>query len=142
MSTDATVVLNGFTMGTGTKYAIDDNGIKGLGLPDAKTADTVFDGRDGVFAAPDFLGPRIITFGLILLGDDPDDALSLLDDLNAAWSPARDGVDIPLDITISAWAVTFNGRARGVEADTTDMKSSTFTALCMFFATNPNNVAP
>lgn len=139
MSTDATLLLNGLTMGTDTKYAIAEDGIKGLGVPDSKSADFTFDGRDGVFAAPDFLGPRLITVELVLLGDSPEDVFALLGTLNTAWGPARDGVDLELTITVPDWGgVILLGRPRGVEADVTDMKSNTMRALCAFLGTNPN----
>lgn len=139
MSTDATLELNGLTMGTGTAYAIAPAGIKGLGIPATKTADTSFDGRDGVFAAPDFLDARLVTVEFILLGTSPENAAALLDDLNTAWGPARDGVDVVLTITMPGFGpASLVGRPRGVDADLTDMKNSTFRALCAFFGTDPN----
>lgn len=139
MTTDATIVLGALTMGTGTPYAIDVDGIAGLGVPDTKTADTVFDGRDGAFAAPDFLSVRVVTIPIVILGSSPDDAFDGLAALNTAWGPARDGVDLTLVLTLPGWGtVNLIGRPRGVVADTKEMKNSTIRALCRFDGMDPN----
>ena len=59
---DATAELNSLTLGTGTAYAIDVDGIGGLGTPEPKVAEASFDGRDGSFSAcstPACLAPAI-----------------------------------------------------------------------------------
>lgn len=130
--------LNGLEMGTGTDYPIDEAGISGLGVPQTKSADTSYDGRDGVFAAPDYLDVAPITIPLILNGADTDAALALLDALNTAWAPARDGVDLELGIAVgTGWSKIYLGRPRGVEADLTEVGNGVILALCHFDATTP-----
>lgn len=134
-----TVTLNGLVMGDGTDYPIDEPGISGLGVPTTKTADTVFDGRDGSFAAPDFLDVRVITIPLIIAGADADAAFSLLADANDAWAPARDGVDLELEMTLPVWGdVAFLGRPRGMDVDLSLVGDGIAKALCRFDATAPS----
>lgn len=131
------VSLNGLDMGTGTSYLIGEPGISGLGTPQTKTADASYDGQDGASAAPDFLDVRVITVPLVLNGTTALSAMSLLDAVNAAWAPARDGIDVTLDISIDTWGWTYTGRARGVDADLVDVAQGVILALCRFDAMEP-----
>lgn len=140
MTIDTTGTIRDLDFGSGTQYQVDPAGIGGLGSPTVKTADTQFDGRDGSFGAPDFLDIRVITIPLIILGESPEDATSLLDDLNDAFAPCRDGVDITLELTLPGWgtARAWTGRPRGVDVDSASLKNSTLRALCRFDALDPN----
>jgi hypothetical protein len=136
---NATVTLRGLPMGFGTAYRIDEAGIEGLGVPDTKTADTSYDGRDGVFAAPDYLEVRALTIPLVLNGADAAAAFNLLADINGAWAPAEDGVDLELALTLPSWGdVILIGRPRGVEVDLAEVGDGIILALCHFDGTNPN----
>lgn len=135
---DATAELRSLTMGTGTSYAIEEPGIVGLGVPTTKTADTQLDGRDGSFGAPDFNDVRVITIPIVILGTDAADAFNKLDNLNDAWQPARDGVDLDLVLTLPGWGeVVLVGRPRGVVDDCALMGSGIIRALCRFDALDP-----
>lgn len=142
--TDVAVTLNALAMGTGTFYEIDPAGIGGLGSPAAKTADTAYDGRDGSFAAPDYLDVRVVTIPVTILADltqpDPQaDAFTKLAALNTAWAPANDGINLTLTLTLPGWGtVLLVGRPREVVADLTDMKSGVIAALCRFDGIIPN----
>lgn len=135
---NATATLNGLTIGVGTGYPIDEPGIGGLGVPPTKTADTTLDGSDGASAAPDFLDIRVITIPLIINGTDQDEAFTGLAALNAAWAPARDGVDLELAMTLPSWgSVIVTGRPRGVEIDVAEAGEGTILALCRFDCMDP-----
>jgi len=76
-------------MGTGTAYALDVDGNAGLGTPDTKTAEPSSTARRRLSAAPDFLGVRIVTIPVVILGTSPEDAFNGLADLNTAWHRPR-----------------------------------------------------
>lgn len=137
MTITATAVIRDLTLGTGTPYAWDVAGLGGMGTPEPKVAQTDYDGRDGSFAGPEFLGVRILTLPFVLLGTDPDDALNGLEELNIAFAPARDGVDVPLVLTLGAKVYTYAGRPRGVDVDPALWKAGTLRALCTYVATSP-----
>lgn len=128
----------GLALGAGTKYQVDPEGIAGLGVPAAKTADTVLDGRDGVFAGPDFMGPAIITIPVEILADDEADLDALIIDLKAAFAPANDGVDVTLTIAgVPGCNGVYAGRAREVTLDLAGAKTNTAKALLRFDALAP-----
>lgn len=138
MTFSPSIALGSLTLGAGTQYQVDADGIGGLGVPDPKTADTALDGRDGSYAGPDFMGPAIITIPVVILGDDDDDLDDLVAALKTGWAPARDGVDVGLVIVgIPGSDGTYVGRPRGLTLDLAQAKNLTAKALLRFDALSP-----
>jgi len=138
ITTDYQLEINALLLGAGTDYQVDPTGVTGLGLPQTKTADTAYDGRDGSAGSTDFLDVRIISVPIRILGETPeaayDDFLALL----GAWAPARDAVDVELHIQLPGLGhIYFNGRPRGVTEDLSQLKNSDIGALCRFDALDP-----
>lgn len=135
---DYQLELRALLMGATTIYEVDIAGLKGLGSPAAKTADTPLDGRDGSIGAPDFLDVRVITIPVVILGATPADAFDGLAALNTAFAPTADGVDLPLYFQVPGWGKVFvNGRPRSLEDDTSQAKNSVIKALGRFDALDP-----
>lgn len=138
MTLDATGSLRSLDFGTGTQYSIDEPGIAGLGNT-IKSADTSYDGRDGSSGSTDWLDVQVFSIPIEILGDDADDAMSLLDDLLTAFAPCRDGVDVELALSLPGWGDrSWFGRPRGVEIDAHDLADGMVKALCRFDALEPN----
>lgn len=145
-STDATITLRDLAggvitvFGTGTPYTFDVDGIKGLFTPESKANQSQVDGRDGVYAGPEFLGVRIITIPLVLLGSSPGDAIGGFLGLGTLWQPGRAGVDSELvfDLPGLDTPIGLFGRPNGGAEDVTQMKNSTLKVLLRFDANNPN----
>lgn len=138
MTFTPTATLGALVLGAGTAYQIDPDGIGGLGIPPAKTADTVLDGRDGSYAGPDFMGPAVITIPITILAADDAELDTLITALKTGWAPARDGVDVGLVIAgVPGSNGTYAGRARELTLDLTQAKNLTAKALLRFDALTP-----
>ncbi|MFD0408630.1 phage distal tail protein [Kitasatospora sp. NPDC127116] len=81
------VVWNGLAMGPGTPYAISD--LPDLDdMPDVRAYDVDRTGAHGTWTGPDYVGARVITVGITLRGQDPDDLGRLIAALKRACQPA------------------------------------------------------
>lgn len=128
--------LRSVLMGYGTDYKIDEPGIGGLGAAPVKTRQVSFDAASGDYAATDLSAVRIITVPVIILGDNPDDAVDLLDALDTAWAV---GDDVELHGRMAGWdhwKVTGRSRPTG-SPDLSLLEQNTIKALYEFHCLNP-----
>lgn len=138
--------LAGVLMGVGTAFEFGELGIEGLGVPPAKTADVNLVGQDGAYASPDFMGVRTLLVHLVITAnsadpgvDPPDEAFRNLADLSAAWEPTA--TDQEFHLQLPGWGhVKFVGRARGLDAIATNVKSGQIDLIGDFRALSPRMV--
>lgn len=127
---------SGLLMGTGTVYVFGAQGISGLGNPPTKTADVQLDGRDGVFASPDYAEARTLLLHLEIVEDEAADAFDALAILADAWLPTVANVN--LHIQLPGWGhVYYTGRPRDLEADCTEGPLGHISCIAEFLATDP-----
>lgn len=130
--------IRSLVTGDGTNYPLDGDagGITGLGVPTPKTADVDLLHADGAYGAPDYMGTRVLTIPYMLGGTDAE-VFEWLDDLNTAWAPST--TDITLKVGLPYWGeVTFNGRPRGLDADTRSAHFGLIRCQATFVALDPS----
>lgn len=131
------VELEGVLTGTGTPYDINPSpGIRGLGVPRPKTADSRYDGHHGTYGSPDFAGSRVITIPYAIGGVDPATAMNYFTVLSEAWYPKT--VDVELHLRLPGWGhVYLLGRPRGLDDDLVHLRSGEIAMLATFEALDP-----
>lgn len=144
MADERTAELRGLTLGVGTNYPFAKAWIRGLGIPQIRTADQPRGALAGDVGGDDVPQKRVLTISVGLQGDwladDLGDGTSaseaafrLLDALKTAWAPSP--VNLPLTITVGDyWTRVFRGRPRGVDEDLSEFCPGVFRALLTFEA--------
>lgn len=131
--------LRDLTFGAFSDWQIDAPGISGLGIPTARTRDAERGSNAGDVGGDDVLPKRVLYVPLVGVFADPGAAWNAFEtELKTAW--AESIVDEVLDLRLPGMPTTgrrFYGRARGLEEDLEDLKSSTIRALCTFEALDP-----
>jgi hypothetical protein len=120
--------------GTGIN-SVSMQGVDGLGDPDVKTQDVVWNFRDGSYANPDYNSVRVITIEAIIRAT-PIDAMTALENLTLDW--VEQPADILLALQLPGWGVfSVLGRPRGVKADITHVRFGIIHVLLRFDCLNP-----
>ncbi len=110
--------------------------IDGLGVPDAKTQDVVFNSKDGSYANPDYLTVRLLSIPVILRGTSPSAVMTSFKALTLAWVPVS--ADVALAFQLPGWGKFYvNGRPRGIKTDLKLMNRSAVRAILRFDCPNP-----
>lgn len=111
--------------------------IDGLGVPDTKTQDVVYNFRNGSYANPDYLQGRVLTIPCFIKSASPGAALNALDALSADWQPLAESTELAFQLP--GWGLKkVNGRPRGLKADIGLLRSGVIHVLLRFDAvTNP-----
>lgn len=113
--------------------------IEGLGVPDTKTQDVVYNFRDGSYPNPDYLKPRVVTLGCMIRQSSAADAMNDLDAFNAVWVPFAASTELAFQLP--GWGLKkVNGRPRGAKADLTLMRYGVIRFLARFDALDPTIV--
>lgn len=122
--------------GNGGVYLEYGQTIEGLGVPDAKTQDVNFTGRDGAYANPDYMSVRLITIPILVKGTTESAAMTSLKALSLAWIPY--GADTDLAFQLPGWGkFMVNGRPRGAKFDLTRLRGGVIHALLRFDCPTP-----
>jgi hypothetical protein len=136
ITVDYQVELQGVLMGALTKINLAPPGIKGLAVFTPKSADVALDLADGSYSAPEFQASRIITVPMVILGDTPADAMSILSGLNVAWSPVA--ADVPIYMQLPGFGKFHAlGRPRGLDEHLEHLRAGVIDVLGTFFCPNP-----
>lgn len=110
--------------------------VDGLGVPDAKTQDVVWNQKDGSYANPDYVQLRVITIPVVLRGAVPATVLSNAKALMTAWGPVI--ADVSLAFQLPGWnKFSVNGRPRGAKLDLAEMDRGAVRALLRFDCPDP-----
>lgn len=110
--------------------------VDGLGVPDAKTQDVVWNMKDGSYANPDYVQLRVITIPVVLRGSTAGSVLSNVKALASAWAPVIS--DVSLAFQLPGWNKFWvNGRPRGVKLDLGNMDHAAVRALLRFDCPDP-----
>lgn len=122
--------------------------LDGFGVPDTRNADVNRAMRHGVYASPQYLGPRAMTMAVAARGADYDELLAAQVDLGTAWGPVDDAdadLVVPLAFTLGDPAtkyVVYGKPLRAAFGYKTLLRvhphmAFTEAALCEFLATDP-----
>lgn len=127
------VVWNGLQMGPGTPYAISD--LPDLDdMPDVRAYDVDRTGAHGTWTGPDYVGARVITVGITLRGQDPDDLGRLVTALKRALQPTPSPMQLAFpDRGLMVWA---KPRRRKIPYDATSLQRLTV-AQVQFYCADP-----
>lgn len=135
-----TVILDGFTMGSGTDYEVRAEGIQGvLGSPPVRSNDVTRGHADGSVAGYDYLDARLISIPVTVIGDTAADCRANIEALVAAWAP-NDGLTTS-SLTVTVWGkqYVFTVRPRGAfEDNLADLASGVALMTCEAFCPDPD----
>lgn len=113
-----TLLIRGLLLGDDTPYRLGP--IKGLGIPDTKSADVERGHADGDVGQNDHYQPRNLLVE-VTIGPPTtatiEAAWDRWDDFEVAW--ANSNTDIPIVVTLPGRVWTFVGRPRGAVVDDT-----------------------
>jgi hypothetical protein len=137
---DYQLTIGGLTLGAGTDYQLPA-GPAGFGLPELRTSDTPRPQDHGLFWGNDYFGKRTITFGVAILGDNPDDATAKMEALTAVWQPPdpaiTDGI-APLTIDIPGQDPrTLDGRPRRAAYNLDSLRDAVIQATLQYDVADP-----
>lgn len=125
--------------GFGTDINLDDRvPIRGLGVPNATTADTPYRHADGAFASDDHSAARTLSLPFKIVKSTTAAAFAALATANTAWSPAIN--DLPLYFRLPSWGKVYvNGRPRGLAENLALVyrEPAEVPILCTFFCPDP-----
>lgn len=136
----------------GTLYGCGSNGVSlqdgqsidGLGVPDTKTQDVEYFGRDGVKPNPDYQQLRVVTIpAIIRIGTANANVAAVwtsYTNLCNAWVPVAASVSLAFQLP-GFGKFHLNGRPRGVKGDLSRGNRGVIHALLRFDAVDPNMVA-
>jgi hypothetical protein len=112
-------------------------GIEGLGVPDTKTQDVEYFGKDGVKPNPDYLQIRIITIPAIFKVGNGNANIAAVwsshESLCTVWAPVTASVYLAFQLP-GYGKIHFNGRPRGVKSDLSKAQFGVIRALLRFDA--------
>lgn len=138
--------LEGTLYGCGSNGVSLENGksIDGLGVPDTKTQDVEYFGRDGVKPNPDYAQLRVITIPAIIRIGAANATIAAVwtsyDNLLTAWAPVTASVHLAFQLP-GFGKFHVNGRPRGVKGDLSLGNRGVIHALLRFDAVDPTLVA-
>lgn len=126
-----------FGFGTDTNLDADGGlGIRGLGVPDIKTADTPYLHADGSFAGEDYLASRVLSIAFKIVKPTETAAWAALAAASTAWAPST--TDIPLWFQVPGFGKRYvNGRPRGLVENPSLARRGIIPILCTFFCPDP-----
>lgn len=125
--------------GAGTVYEIDEDGISGLGVPGAKTADVDLGHSAGAYLGRDYTGMRVITIPYLVHADTAALAWSQFQTLSTVWASSE--TDVPLHLRLpGAVRLSCNGRPRGLADDLSLLGVGVVRALATFACGSPTLV--
>lgn len=110
--------------------------IEGLGVPDAKTQDIVYNLKDGSYANPDYLSVRQILIPAMVRATTETAAMTALKALTLAWVSMT--TDTDLAFQLPGWGKFYvNGRPRGAKVDLTNERQGVVWVMLRFDCPNP-----
>lgn len=127
-----------------TLYGTGSNGVRienhqpieGLGVPDAKSQDVEYAGRDGSYGNPDYLSVRMITIPIVMKSASASTTMTNFKGLTQSWVPLT--ADTDLAFQLPGWGKFYiNGRPRGAKADLTLVNRAVVRVLLRFDCPNP-----
>lgn len=127
--------------GCGANGVSLDNGksIDGLGVPDAKTQDVEYFGRDGSKPNPDYLMPRVVTIPAIIKGGTVSTVWTNFMALTVDWVPRTASTELAFQLP-GFGKFKINGRPRGAKADLALGNRGVIRVLLRFDALDPTIV--
>lgn len=115
---------------------LDNKTIEGFGIPDAKTQDVNFTGRDGSYGNPDYVSVRQITIPAMVKATTEATAMTSLKALSLIWVPQT--ADTDLAFKLPGWGKFYvNGRPRGAKFDLALERRGVIRVLLRFDALDP-----
>lgn len=136
ITTDYQIEIRGLLTGAGTSCKLGDEGLSGLGEPEAKTHDTDLGHAAGAYLGRDYPGPRTITVPYLVVASTAAAAGSLLATLITAWQTSE--TDIPLHLQLPGFGhFAVVGRPRQLLADLSQQKYGLVRAMATFVCGDP-----
>lgn len=133
---DWQVEVRALLTGAGTSYPLGEEGIDGLGEPEAKTHDVDLGHAMGAYLGRDYAARRTITIPYLVEGTTPANAGTLFVSLRTAWATSE--TDIPLHLRLPGFGkLLVNGRPRGLLCDASKQKHSLIRAFATFVCGDP-----
>lgn len=141
LTTDFTLQIgdSGLIIGAGTDYLVTE--VDGFGVPPVRNGDTPRPADRGSYFGRDFIGQRLVTLKVVVVGDDQSAALDNLDALFAAWQlDTPDGsAYMPLKFLVPGRdARRFHGRPRDAAVDETTVQGSQIPVTLLFATADPS----
>lgn len=143
LTTDFTMQVgedpSGLVIGAGTNYLVTE--VDGFGVPAVRNGDQPRPSDRGSYFGRDFVGQRMVTLKLTVVGDSPSEALDNLDALFAAWQLVTpDGsAYMPLKFKVPGRDVRrFHGRPRDGAVDETLVQGSQIPVTLLFATADPS----
>lgn len=137
---DYQVEIRTLVTGAGTSYLLDEEGIGGLGEPEAKSNDADLGHAAGSYLGRDYVGVRIITVPYLVVGTTPANTGTLFGTLRTAWATSETNIDLHLRLPgFGHLAVV--GRPRGLICDMGRQKHSLIRAIGTFVCGDPTMTA-
>ena len=139
-----TVDLEGFAMGEGTDYHINESGIRGIfGTPGIRTNDVSKGHADGTVVGYDYYDARLITIPVTVVGSTASACIAKLETLRDEWALATDLALLTLEINLWGDTYAWEGRPRAVTEDSLDKLASGIAEVtCEFYVPDPTVVDP
>ena len=130
---------DGLVIGAGTEYIVTE--VDGFGIPAVRNGDTPRPSDRGSFFGRDFIGHRMVTVKVTVVGDSDSDALDNLEALFAAWQLATPDGDayMPLRFQVPGRDTRrFHGRPRDAAVDETAIQGAQIPVTLLFATADPS----
>lgn len=122
-------------LGPGTSYRIRRPGTTPHAFPDITSDDIPWDQAHGVHASADWAGGRRVPLKVGIMPGNRADALSALRDLQAAWAPSQQDIEIAWRDDLGTFR--YVGRPRLADPNEDLVSAGIVEVDCRFLATNP-----
>lgn len=122
--------------GSGNAHLEFGQSIGGLGVPDAKTQDVVWNLKSGSYANPDYLPMRVLTIPALIRSTSASAVMTSLKALQLDWIPVV--ADTDLAFQLPGWGkFMVNGRPRGATFDFSARSTQVAHVLLRFDCPDP-----
>ena len=136
VTADYQLELRSLLTGAGTSYPLGEEGVGGLGEPEAKSHDTMLGHAPGSYLGRDYAGVRIITVPYLVKGTTPANTGTLFGNLRTAWATSE--TNLPLHLGLPGFGkLSVQGRPRGLFCDMSQQKHSLIRAMATFVCGDP-----
>lgn len=127
--------INGLTMGPGTSYRVRRPGTTPHAFPDIVSDDMPRDQAHGTDSVPDWAGGRRVPLRVGITAGNKASALPLLRDLQAAWAPSPENIELEWCDDLGTFR--YVGRPRLADPNEDLVAAGIVDVDCRFFATHP-----